>query len=68
MSKNFIYMGFVTGTIFLIGGVIMIARPDIIDLGRYGEYRMIIAGVVIAYALFRVYRSYIALKKQNENL
>lgn len=68
MSKTFMYVGLVMGSFFVLAGILLALKPELANLGpNFAPYSNWIAISVILYGLFRIYRSYMALKDAKNN-
>lgn len=67
-SKVMAYIGMFMGTIIVALGMLLALNPKVTDIPTVQQYPIPIGGAFAIYGLFRLYRSYVQLRGQNEKL
>ncbi len=67
-SKVAAYMGIFMGTLITALGLLVAFRPQVTDIVGIQQNATLIGGAFALYGLFRLYRSYLQLRRLNEKL
>jgi hypothetical protein len=67
-SKVTAYIGMFMGTVITALGLLLALNPRLTDIPTVQRYPIPIGGAFAIYGLFRLYRSYVQLRGQNEKL
>lgn len=67
-SKVAAYMGIFMGSLITALGLLVAFRPQVTDIVGIQNNATVIGGLFAMYGLFRLYRSYLQLRRLNEKL
>jgi hypothetical protein len=67
-SKVMAYIGLFMGTVITALGLLLALKPNVTSIPQLQNNAVLIGGAFAIYGLFRLYRSYLQLRRENEKI